>query len=96
MPGTNAGTGHRLTARCFHCARGRQKGCGYALNVTGRRRYRPSYNGASRRTDVFWQYEVRCVDCRRLGWSRHSYIAEKWRRYVIASKGPVETIGGPQ
>jgi hypothetical protein len=66
------------------------------MKSTGRRRYRPNYNGASRRVDVFWQYEVKCNDCGRVGWSRHRDVALRWEAYVIAAKGQVVTIGGPK
>jgi hypothetical protein len=95
MPGTNAGTGHRLRPRCYYCAQSsRPQPKGYVLRVTGRRRYRPSYNGASRRTDVFWQYEVRCEDCGKTGWSRHVEIGRKWTSHVIAGRQGVKTTGG--
>jgi hypothetical protein len=81
MPGSNAGTGHRLNPRCYHCAKYRQfLNYGYVLHPTGKRRYRPTnYNGASGRTDVFWQYEVHCEDCKRVGWSRHIDLARWWK-----------------
>jgi hypothetical protein len=77
MPGSNAGTGHRLHARCYHCSRSRGRR-GYELHLTGERRYRPNNNGASRRVDVFWQYQIRCAHCGRLGWTRHMDIAKRW------------------
>jgi len=81
MPGSNAGTGHRLNPRCYYCSRSRGHR-GYDLIPTGTRRYRPNYNGASGRVDVFWQYEVLCRDCGKVGWSRHVVISRKWEEKI--------------
>lgn len=52
---------------------------GLNLSPTGKRRYRPNYKGASRRVDVFYQYQVKCNDCGHVGWSRHIDVARKWK-----------------
>lgn len=84
MPGSNAGTGHRLRPRCVHCARlhpyhhARDKHIGCSLQPTGRRRLKPTGNNASGRVDPQWQYEVVCGDCTATGWHRHVQIARDW------------------
>lgn len=76
MPGSNAGTGHRLSARCYRCAM-RSRGKGYSLIRTGRKRERITGNNASGRVDPNFQYEYRCNHCGHVGWSRHIDLQEK-------------------
>jgi hypothetical protein len=82
VSGTNAGTGQRITARCFWCARAKGVRRGYRLYPTGKRRYRPLAT-AKVRVDVFWQYHVCCPDCERVGWSRHIDIARRFKKYEL-------------
>lgn len=80
MPGTNAGTGHRLFARCSKCASWESEGrLGFKISPTGARRVRRMNNAGSGRVDGTYQYEYRCPDCGHVGWSRHSGLARKYR-----------------
>lgn len=94
MPGTNAGTGHRVSPRCFWCAKKSDgnrnylhKNDGYTLLITGRRRKkvlkRAVFDGdesfrENSRVDPFFVYEVECADCRKIGWTRHATISKRW------------------
>jgi hypothetical protein len=69
------------------------------MELTGRRRYRPTGKGGPR-VDAFHEYEYACRDCQWLGWTRHADIARRWRqsfgmmelgRYAVA----ITTNPGP-
>ena len=88
VPGTNAGTGHRLNPRCSKCAKGGWSSDlsshvnrrGYRLTVLGprRKRQQASHNNASRRVDTLYQYKIRCDECGHEGWTRHADIKRRW------------------
>lgn len=93
MPGTNAGTGQPLTARCAKCITkfenlilGRARRYGDP-QPTGKRRYKPNRKGGPR-IDTFWLYEYKCGDCGHVGWSRHTDIASRWMRLYDKSAPP--------
>lgn len=80
MPGSNNGTGCRITARCFHCAkRFHVHNLGYKLTVTGERRAHEK-RAVGIRHDYRFKYQIRCRSCGRLGWSRHIDVAQQWQR----------------
>ncbi len=94
MPGSNAGTGQPLTFICAKCRLKRWRierwykhraGRGldvWDYHVTGRFRYRPTYNRGGGRSDVFYQYEYECVapGCGHIGWSRHIEVSRQFKR----------------
>lgn len=85
MPGSNAGTGQRLYARCSKCARYRGARArvhyGFSLTLTGRRKpIRPTHNKAGGRMDMDFAYEYRCDDFGHVGFSRHMDLSRRWQR----------------
>ena len=90
MPGSNAGTGQPLGFMCAKCRlsefwRYRWAYCNdprIGFEVTGRRRYRPSFNRGGGRTDTEYVYEYRCTReaCGHVGWSRHKLVRRAWER----------------
>ena len=84
MVATNAGTGHRLSPRCFACARAHahiRPRIGYDLKLTGRRRAKLQYkpHSSTQRIDPRFQYEVQCLTCGHVGWNRHADLARDWQ-----------------
>ena len=76
MPGTSAGTGYPLVFRCSKCKVGRSfsevghSRLGMNLETTGRVHVRAFDCLGSR--SLWYHCEYRCLDCRHVGWSRHS------------------------
>lgn len=71
MPGSNAGTGHPITARCAKCRSAlfqREDRNGYRLEATGRTRKRRGGIGARCTNRMI---EIRCLDCGHVGWTKH-------------------------
>lgn len=84
MPGTNAGTGQPLTFQCSNCRniKGAVRRPGYTprgyierVRLTGRKRLARHGNAGGRNST--YKREYKCLDCRHVGWSRHSDLEAK-------------------
>ena len=81
MSGSNAGTGRPLWFRCSNCrlrwdwVSWERKGYAGRVVLTGKKRACPPGRAGSRNSTHKRQYL--CLDCRHVGWSRHSCLEEK-------------------
>lgn len=77
MPGTNAGTGQPISFRCSQCrlvegAYGRRSERGWIGRVKLTGRHRAARYGNARGRNSTKRREYECLDCRHVGWSRHT------------------------
>lgn len=82
MPGTKAGTGYRIRARCLRCSRkDRTQRRGYAIAPTGNCRPHGEARRSSTniRSDPDFEFEYHCPDCGFIGWTKHGDVARKAR-----------------
>ncbi len=73
MPGTNAGTGQPITARCGKCRKSSSfyrdaERRGYRLEATGRTKKRRHLGGIRTTNRCI---EIKCLDCGHVGWTVH-------------------------
>lgn len=90
MPGTNAGTGQRLHARCWRCARGGDRYRGYHLTYAGKARMRRKSGKVGVRMDPTFEFKVKCRDCGYEGWTGHIDIARRF--YAVLARNTQKTI----